>query len=135
MLRSLRILQITARTTLSARRRRMAMSVRPGGVIRPGEADADLASRAARRIRDYLAAHPGTDPVTIRGELAGDDALVVPRAATVMFAQILALLASGQGAQIIPDAAELTTQQAADFLNVSRPFLIGLLEGKYSEFV
>ncbi len=111
------------------------MSVRPGGVIRPGEADADLASRAARRIRDYLAAHPGTDPVTIRGELAGDDALVVPRAATVMFAQILALLASGQGAQIIPDAAELTTQQAADFLNVSRPFLIGLLEGKYSEFV
>jgi len=45
-----------------------------------------------------------------------------------MFAQIPALLASGQGAQIIPDAAELTTQQAADFLNLSRPFLIGLLE-------
>ena len=62
------------------------------------------------------------------GELAGDDALVVPRTAAVMFAQILALLASGQGVQIIPDAAELTTQQAADFLNVSRPYLIGLLE-------
>jgi excisionase family DNA binding protein len=106
----------------------MAMSVRSGGVIRPGDADAELASRAARRIRDYLAAHPGPDPVRIRGELAGDDALVIPRAATVMFAQILALLASGQGAQIIPDAAELTTQQAADFLSVSRPFLIGLLE-------
>ena len=45
-----------------------------------------------------------------------------------MFAQILALLASGQGVQIIPDSAELTTQQAADFLNVSRPYLIGLLE-------
>jgi excisionase family DNA binding protein len=45
-----------------------------------------------------------------------------------MFAQILALLASGQGVQIIPDAAELTTQQAGDFLNVSRPYLIGLLE-------
>ena len=81
-----------------------------------------------RRIRDYLAAHPGTDPVRIRGELAGGDALIVPRAATVMFAQILALLANGQGVQIIPDAAELTTQQAADFLTVSRPYLIGLLE-------
>ena len=68
-----------------------------GGVIRPGDADAELASRAARRIRDYLTAHPGTDPVSIKGELAGDDTLVVPRAATVMLAQILALLASGQG--------------------------------------
>lgn len=97
-------------------------------MIGPGDADAELASRAARRIKDYLAAHPGTDPVRLRGELAGDDALVIPRAATVMFAQILALLANGQGVQIIPDAAELTTQQAADFLNVSRPYLIGLLE-------
>jgi excisionase family DNA binding protein len=98
------------------------------GVIRPGDADAELASRAARRIRDYLTTHPGTDPVRVRGELGGDDALVVPRTAAVMFAQILSLLASGQGVQIIPDAAELTTQQAADFLNVSRPHLIGLLE-------
>jgi excisionase family DNA binding protein len=104
------------------------MSGRAGGVIRPGDADAELASRAARRIRDYLAAHPGTDPVVIGGELAGDDRLVVPREATVMFAQILALVAAGQGVQLIPDAAELTTQQAADFLNVSRPYLIGLLE-------
>ncbi len=104
------------------------MSGRAGGVIRPGDADAEQAGLAARRIRDYLAAHPGTDPVTIRGELAGEDTLVVPREATVMFAQILALLAAGQGVQLIPDAAELTTQQAADFLNVSRPFLIGLLE-------
>jgi excisionase family DNA binding protein len=106
----------------------MAMSARTGGVIRPGDADAERASRAARRIREFLAAHPGTDPVRIRGELAGDDVLIIPRTATVMFAQILALLASGQGVQIIPDAAELTTQQAADFLNVSRPYLIGLLE-------
>jgi excisionase family DNA binding protein len=104
------------------------MPVRAGGVIRPGDADAELASRAARRIMDYLAAHPGTDPVRVRGELAEDDALVIPRSATVMFAQILALLASGQGVQVIPDAAELTTQQAAEFLNVSRPYLIGLLE-------
>ena len=98
------------------------MSARAGGVIRPGDADTELASRAARRVKDYLAAHPGSDPVKLTGELAGDDVLVIPRAATVMFAQILALLASGQGVQIIPDAAELTTQQAADFLNVSRPY-------------
>lgn len=104
------------------------MPSKAGGMIRPGDADVELAGRAARRVRDYLTAHPGTNPVRIGGELAGDDTLVVPRAAMVTFAQILTLLASGQGAQIIPDAAELTTQQAADFLNVSRPYLIGLLE-------
>lgn len=104
------------------------MPGRAGGAIRPGDADADLANRAARRIREYLSAHPGGDPVRIQGELAGDDALIVPREAAVMLAQILALLASGQGVQVMPDAAELTTQQAAEFLNVSRPFLIRLLE-------
>jgi excisionase family DNA binding protein len=104
------------------------MTVRTGGGARQGAADTELASRAARRINDYLTAHPGTDPVTLRGELAGDDALVVPREAAVMLAQVLSLLASGRGVQIIPDATELTTQQAAEFLNVSRPFLIGLLE-------
>jgi excisionase family DNA binding protein len=95
---------------------------------RPGNDDAELASRAARRIRDYLTSNPGVDPVKILGELAGEDALVVPRDAAVMFARILTMLASGQGVQIVPDEAELTTQQAADFLNVSRPYLIKLLD-------
>jgi len=42
------------------------MSAGTGGVIKPGAADAELAYRAARRIKDYLAAHPGVDPIKIR---------------------------------------------------------------------
>ena len=99
------------------------------GQIRPGDVDPAVANRAARRIKDYLAAHQGPGPLTLLGELAGDEALVVPREAAVLLAQILGLLANGQGVQIIPDSAELTTQQAADMLNVSRPYFVKLLDG------
>jgi excisionase family DNA binding protein len=98
------------------------------GAARQQGADRKLAQRAARRIGEYLTTHPGADPVTIRGELAGDDALVLPREATVLLAKILGFLAKGEGVTVIPDTAELTTQQAAEFLNVSRPYLIKTLE-------
>jgi excisionase family DNA binding protein len=41
---------------------------------------------------------------------------------------ILRLISTGRGIRMIPIEAELTTQEAADLLNVSRPFLIRLLE-------
>ena len=96
--------------------------------INPGDVDTEVAERAARRIAEYLTSHPDDDLVEVLGETGDDDALVIPRATAIMFAQILELLAQGRGVQIIPKEAELTTQQAADMLNVSRPYLIGLLE-------
>jgi excisionase family DNA binding protein len=110
------------------------MPAQADGTTKRGDRDAELAQRAARRIGEYLTMHPGADPVTIQGELAGHDALVVPREAAVLLAQVLGYLANGEGVNVMPDSAELTTQQAAEFLNVSRPYLIKLLESEQIPF-
>jgi excisionase family DNA binding protein len=96
--------------------------------LRPEKIDAVLVERASRRIREFLAGHPGDAPIDVVAEIGDDEALVVPKEIAVMLAQVLSLLEQGTGVQIMPLNAMLTTQQAADTLNVSRPYLVGLLE-------
>ena len=52
----------------------------------------------------------------------------VPPAVLPLLVALLRELAKGRDVAVTSMDAELTTQQAADLLNVSRPFLIGLLE-------
>lgn len=52
----------------------------------------------------------------------------LPAGAVALLMDILEAMAAGRGVTIIPENAELTTVQAAAVLNVSRPFLIKLLE-------
>jgi excisionase family DNA binding protein len=54
--------------------------------------------------------------------------LELPAGAVSLLMNILETMAAGQGVVLIPENAELTTVQAASVLNVSRPYLIKLLE-------
>lgn len=87
------------------------------------------ANRALTRVRGYLTEHPDLAQIAVKplddSEL---EPLTLPREAVELLAGLLAHLGAGRGVSIVPSTAELTTQQAADILNVSRPFLIGLLE-------
>lgn len=102
--------------------------------IDPGEVDAEIAGRTARRIQDYLESRPDEDPLEIEVEGDANEVLVVPRAGAILLAQVMSTLANGQGVAVILSDAQLTTQQAADMINVSRPYLIGLLESGKIEY-
>lgn len=62
-------------------------------------------------------------PVRLTVEEEGKTVTVL-RAAVDLLVGALANMAAGQAVFLVPSHAELTTQQAADLINVSRPFLV-----------
>jgi excisionase family DNA binding protein len=70
-------------------------------------------------------------PLTLKMTDADQEqSIELPPGAVLLLMDILEAMAAGRGITLIPENAELTTVQAADVLNVSRPFLIKLLEEK-----
>lgn len=112
-------------------------SVRPDVSI-PTERESLLARESSRRLGPALANLTSSDAghdeartaeivVRIPGK-ADADPIVIPVTALRLLGSILAEMAEGNAVTLIPIHAELTTNQAADLLNVSRPYLCKLLD-------
>ncbi|QSE72393.1 helix-turn-helix domain-containing protein [Rhodococcus sp. PSBB049] len=93
-------------------------------VEHPTAVEQEQARQALSALRDV---HPGAD--TFEVTVAGTSTSVpLPGAALESIREVLATMAAGQGVTVVPAHAELTTQQAAELLNVSRPHVIKLLD-------
>ncbi|HJT86243.1 MAG TPA: helix-turn-helix domain-containing protein [Bryobacteraceae bacterium] len=96
----------------------------------PSEADAVLAKEGSRVLASHIR---DSDPIELRiAHVSSREGTVkLPVPAARLLVHILEEMARGNAVTLIPVHAELTTQEAADMLNISRPSLIQLLgEGK-----
>jgi len=97
----------------------------------PTPAAAEEAKSAARALSPLLRKKsPPSIRVTVSGP-GSETTVTVPREALELFLELLGHMGCGSSVSVVPIQAELTTQEAAEILNVSRPYLVRLLdEGK-----
>lgn len=96
--------------------------------VLPDEREIAAAVESSRQIAAFLS----TKHETQRIELVNDDqqrqVVELPTYAFRLLGEILSELALGNTVKVVPIHAELTTQEGADLLNVSRPHLVKLLD-------
>ena len=96
----------------------------------PTPETSERARTALRLLQPVSTAEPVETHVSVRSPAGERVAVTLPSEAFRALLDVLSQMANGSAVTIVPMHAELTTQEAADFLNVSRPFLVGLLESR-----
>jgi excisionase family DNA binding protein len=92
----------------------------------PSAQEAAIARESGQRLSPYVRHNRSLSLRVIDAEQE-QQPLELPAGAVALLVDILDAMAAGQGVSLIPENAELTTVQAAEALNVSRPYLIKLL--------
>ena len=82
----------------------------------------DAARQLARLLPD------GERPLRLVTEGEGRESISIPPGAVRLFLDALTQLGEGRAVTIDPGMAELTTDEVADYLNVSRPYVSKLIE-------
>ncbi|MCF4165715.1 helix-turn-helix domain-containing protein [Zavarzinia compransoris] len=95
-----------------------------------GRLPSDLEKASANQLRTILAAHAAGDArLRVLDKATGSPSeITLTPALTDLLMELLRHVGRGDAVTLVPVSKMLTTQQAADILNVSRPFLIRLLD-------
>ncbi|WP_343714032.1 excisionase family DNA-binding protein [Inquilinus sp.] len=91
------------------------------------DAEAVIAKEAARKLGP-IAKENQNIKIAITGVEGGNVIVPLPARAVVLISELLSAMAKRVPFSVIPHDAEFTTQETADFLNVSRPYVVGLID-------
>jgi len=102
------------------------------GPVRPvsvPDADTALARKSSNALAKFAASDNHAVTLHLENSHTGQQLdATIPAEAVRVLAEVLAKMADGDPVTLVPLQAELSTQQAADLFNVSRPYFIKLLE-------
>ena len=97
-------------------------------VTLPTEKEVEVAVQGQRALAAFLATGFETQRIQIFDEKNQAHQVELPTSALRLLVDILSEFSKGNAVRVVPVHPELTTQEAADLLNVSRPQLVKLLE-------
>ncbi|MCF7799535.1 helix-turn-helix domain-containing protein [Candidatus Babeliales bacterium] len=102
--------------------------------VTPSVKDIELAKKSRRALSSVTSKKRKFVEIKLSDSKESSKNIIIPLSAFKLFVSILEEMAEGNSVRVVPIQAELTTQEAADLLNVSRPYLIQLLESKKIPF-
>lgn len=97
-------------------------------VVEPTPADARLAWESSQQLSKLLGTHDECIHLRVQSDKGAEETVALPFAAVQALADILTAMAKGNAVTLTPAPAEWTIRQAAAWLNVSRSYLIDLLD-------
>lgn len=92
----------------------------------PTSEEIDVAKQSSRTLAKYASAD--RVQMSISGSNGESDQFVLPGHVMQILLDVLSEMSKGNAISLIPHNQEVSTQEAANILNVSRPFLVKLLE-------